>query len=464
MTFDPLSLCASTAPLFSDLSTDTSYAPYLPLLQHALLSRLLSQLSQVYSSIQISNLLELVAPLRAEVGEQTDIFNEEQVEAYVMGCARRGELNILVDHAAGSITFVDSTFSAVEDPSSSSSAATGAIQQSTSDTVRTRLSELAVCLHNSLEFLYPRPVLTEEEQQAKFTALVVAAQAERKALQLRRSIVARRRELLAELSARKEKEEASRRAEASRKERDEEARRAIEEVRRKEVERRERELESIRAEEAKKLAQSLKEKGSLKVDINVSDLTAPQVHVLTPWLLFKDVDNLTSEVLLRMQVEQLDKEKKELNERMRVIAKRLDHIERAYRKEERPLLAKDYELQQASDKTAHEIAQKSRVETARLAHQQDLETKKRLLRIMDDYKAYRAVVIDKRGEEFAEHKEAAQRKIEEEKTKKRKAVLKQREEERLRLEEEERKTREKEEEERRRLEGLYSCYIIVYRS
>ena len=268
MTFDPLSLCSSTAPLFAKLASDTSYAAYLPLLHQAVLSRLLSQLSQVYSSIQISNLLELVTPLRSKSEDQTSVLDPEQVEAYVMGCARRGELNIVVDHAAGSISFVDSTFGTVEDPSSSTGA--GAIQPSTSDVVRNRLSELAACLNNSLATLYPSPVLSEEEQQAKFSALVAAAQAERKALKLRRSIVARRRELLAELSARKEKEEASRRAEASRKERDEEARRAIELERQKQLERQKREIESIRVEEAKKLAQSLKEKGSLKVDINVS--------------------------------------------------------------------------------------------------------------------------------------------------------------------------------------------------
>ena len=51
------------------------------------------------------------------------------------------------------------------------------------------------------------------------------------------------------------------------------------------------------------------------------------------------------ENLMRPQVEQPEKEKKELNEKVLVLAKRLDHIERAYRKEERPLLTKDYEIQ-----------------------------------------------------------------------------------------------------------------------
>ncbi|CCL98379.1 uncharacterized protein FIBRA_00374 [Fibroporia radiculosa] len=439
VTFDPLTLCSSIAPLLKSLAADPSYTSYIPLLQRALLSRLLSQLSQVYSSIKISNLLELVSPIRDLEMEGASAYDEEQVEAYVMGCARRGELNIRVDHAEGSMTFVDSPFASIDDPSSSTSmASAGAIQPSTSEFVRTRLSRLASCLHNSLATLYPPTPLSEEERETKFAALVTAAEAERKALQLRRALVARRRELLSELSVRKEREEASRRAELNRRQVEEESRRVLEEVRRKEIERREREIESIRNEEARKLAQSLKERGSLKVDIN-------------------DMENLSTDNLMRLQVEQLEKEKKELTERMRIAAKRLDHIERAYRKEERPLLAKDYEIQQVDDKAVFQAAQKSRLESHRLSHQQDVETKKRLSRIMGDYLAQREVIVGKRGAEFAKRKEIAQNKIDDEKAKRRATFLKAREEERLRIEEEERIRREKEEEllrieEERRLE------------
>ncbi|TBU26431.1 hypothetical protein BD311DRAFT_726099 [Dichomitus squalens] len=429
VTFDPLTLSSSVTPLLKSLASDTVYAHYVPLLQHAVLSRLLSQLSQVYSTIKISNLLELVVPLRDIAAEGT--YDDEQIEAYVMRCARRGELNIRVDHADGSITFVDSAFAAVEDPSSSTSAAAlGAVQPSTSEFVRTRLGTIAATLHNSLAAIEPSIQPTEEQQQAKFAALVAAAEAERKALQIRRALVARRRELLSELSVRKEKEQASRRAEIMRKQQEEEARKAAQELRNKEVERARREIESIRVEEAKKLAQSLKEKGTLKVDIN-------------------ELESLNTDNLMRLQVEQLEKEKKELNEKMRVMSKRLDHIERAYRKEERPLLAKDYEIQQANDRAVFEASQKARLEAHRQAHLQDVETKKRLTRMLSDYEQMKETIAARRGEEFAKKKELAQKKMEEEKTKRRAAVLKAREEERQRLEEEERIRREQEEEERR---------------
>ena len=271
VTFDPLTLCASVAPLLRALSDDAAYSQYLPLLQRALLSRLLSQLSQVYSTIKISNLMELLQPLKESGIPDVCTYNAENVEAYIMGCARRGELSVHLDHSAGSITFIDDPFVSTDDPSSSSSRMHEIpIQPSTADLVRTRLSSLALCLHNSLSAIRPeRQKLSVEEQQTNFAQLAAATNAERVELRNRRALVARRRELLTELSQKKEKEEISRRAELARKQKEGEERRLIEERRRREVENAKKEIENIRTEEAKKFAQSLKEKGNIKVDINV---------------------------------------------------------------------------------------------------------------------------------------------------------------------------------------------------
>lgn len=281
VTFDPLTLCKSITPLLQALSSDEAYSPYLVLLQRALLSRLLSQLSQVYSTIKISNLLALVAPLK-DAGLEGS-FDEEQIEAYIMGCARRGELDVRVDHKDGSITFVDDPFVSNEDQASTSGTSSfsipkeASIQPSAADLVRTRLSKVATSLHNSLRVIEPQPPTpTQDEQAAKFKTLVSAVESERKALQLRRALVARRRELLSELSVRKEKEESSKRAEHSRREKEEETKRAKEDLKRREQERAKKEIETIRIDEAKKYAQSLVDKGILKpndVDVSFSTFT-----------------------------------------------------------------------------------------------------------------------------------------------------------------------------------------------
>ncbi|KAG1838289.1 hypothetical protein DFJ58DRAFT_814464 [Suillus subalutaceus] len=416
--FDPLTLCSSTAPLLAELcAPETPYFGYRSLLERALLSRLLAQLSQVYSTLTITSLLELVTPLEG--------LGPEQVEAFLMGCARRGERSVYVDHATGTITFIDEGFIvSSEDPIPSTSTNTEAsIQPSAAELVRTRLSTLAVTLHNSLAVLYPPPQLSPEEeeaaQHAKFAELVAAANAERHALSLRRALVARRRELLSELSARKEKEEASR-----------QVRRAKFEMAKKERERAQKEVDSIRAEEAKKLAQTLIKKGNLKVSVN-------------------EMEDLSTDSLMRMQVEQLEREKKELNQRLRTAAKRIDHIERAYRKEERPLVAEDYAEQQATDRTIFETLQRSRIEGARQAFQEDMASKKRLSRMTQDYQQRKEFIIAQRGEEYTAKLAESRKRIEEEKEKMRAAHQKMKDEEEQQRLEVERIRREQEEEEAR---------------
>jgi translation initiation factor 3 subunit A len=165
------------------------------------------------------------------------------------------------------------------------------------------------------------------------------------------------------------------------------------------------------------------------------------------------METYDTEGLIVIQVAQLEKEKKELNEKLRIIAKRVDHIERAYRKEERPLLARDYEQQQKNDRETFEALQRARKEAARVAHQEDMATKARLSRMLGDYESRREAIFAKKAADFAKRKEVAHKKIEEEKAKRRNAVLKAREEERLRLEAEQQREREKAEAARRKEEG-----------
>lgn len=167
------------------------------------------------------------------------------------------------------------------------------------------------------------------------------------------------------------------------------------------------------------------------------------------------MENIDTEGLIGIQVAQLEKEKKELNERLRIISKRVDHIERAYRRDERPLLAKDYEEQQVNDQEIFSSSQRQRKEESKLLHQANVETKKRLARMLPDYRSRKGVIISKKGEQYTKKQEAAAQKIAEEKEKKKKQVLAAREAEKRRLEEEERIREEEEAEERRLEEGEF---------
>ncbi|CAE6352828.1 unnamed protein product [Rhizoctonia solani] len=409
VTFQPLTLCTSVAPIVAQLAQDPSYAPYLPLVHRAVLSRLFTQLSEVYSSVRISHIYELVAPLNANITPETpglgseSPYTPERIELFVVGCAKRGELRVLVEHIEGNVTFVEDVLP------------------------RTRVSELAHALHTSLLKIAPPPSAAESAAE-KFAALVQGAQEDRRRLLIQRAVVARRRELASELQVRREREEASRRADTARRERLEEEHRAQQERREKERARVQKEIENVRKEEARKLAEQLKARGNLKVnDVELEEMDTTK--------------------LIQLQVSQIDREKKELNDKQRIISKRVDHLERALRKAEIPLLEQDYERQQADDKAAHEAANAAAIANAEQSHREAIETKQRLSRMMDDYNELRRKIAGQREVELQKKKAEAKEKIEKAKAARREKVLKEREEARLaeeaRKEEEERIAAEK---------------------
>lgn len=161
-----------------------------------------------------------------------------------------------------------------------------------------------------------------------------------------------------------------------------------------------------------------------------------------------------------MQVAQLEKEKREMNERLRITAKRIDHLERGYRKEERPLLSQDYEAQHQLDRETHNSIQRQRKETAKKDHQEDLETKGRLKRMLPDYDEWSQILAAKKDESYEKKSEAAAKKIEQEKAKRKAAVLKAWEEENARLAKEEEEREAREAELRRQEDGTFALGLI----
>lgn len=164
---------------------------------------------------------------------------------------------------------------------------------------------------------------------------------------------------------------------------------------------------------------------------------------------------MDTEGLRRLQVIQLDKERGELYERLRVTGKRIDHFERALRREEIPLLNKDYEIQLANEQKIYEQTRQQRLALAAARHQESIKLKKRLTRILPDYETYRFVVKEKRSEEFKRREREALAALDAEKARRRAAYERYQEEERhaeeerRRQEEEEMERQQKEEAERR---------------
>ncbi|CAG8650127.1 7805_t:CDS:2 [Dentiscutata erythropus] len=451
--FHPLSICKKIEPIMNHLSQDTEMAKYVKPLHQVILTRLFQQLSQVYDSVKLDfviNLASFAPPYN---------YDAATIEKFIMNGCKKGELAIRIDHATSSLTFETDLFSA-----SKNADADGAkLQASPADRMRDQLSRLAKCFYTTVHMIDPTIIETKQNAKAQALSRALAGMEEEHNNALaRKAIIERRRALVDTLLMRKAKEEERERA-LLKKRKDEELRqRQIEEAKKREQERRKRDREAIQKEETRKLAETLKLQ-NLKIE--------PE-----------ELDKLDPDKIVRLQVERLEKEKRELNERLRATAKRMDHLERAYRKEEIPLLEKDYERQRKIDRAYHEAARKLQLETSFSKHNEDLKLKERLKRILPDYQQYRKEIEDKRYEEFERRRKAAQAKIEEEKEKrqlarreeevrlrkekeeleyqerkkkldeqaKRQAEMERKAEERLRRQQEEKERTDKEEQERRR--------------
>lgn len=227
-------------------------AAYVKPLHQVILTRLFQQLSQVYESLRLDFVMRLAAfPPPFET-------NRSEIEKFIMSACRKGELSIRLDHANQLLTFESDVFitsRAVSDISIR-------LQATPSDLVRTQLSRLSKCLHQTVQKVDSTYV--EEEASRRKVArdrAVAGCDTEHQDTLARRAIIERRRELVEIIALREEKEQASKRAQKQQLEADLELRRQADELKKKELARIKKEKESIKLEEAKKLYEELLAKG-----------------------------------------------------------------------------------------------------------------------------------------------------------------------------------------------------------
>ncbi|KIJ08611.1 hypothetical protein PAXINDRAFT_102513 [Paxillus involutus ATCC 200175] len=105
----------------------------------------------------------------------------------------------------------------------------------------------------------------------------------------------------------------------------------------------------------------------------------------------------------------------DVHQRLGRLVKHLEHVERAYRKEERLLLARDKSRRWAADRAAFLAVQQVRIERARMAHNEKLANRERLLRMLPQLALYQTMVMKQRINDFRKKQALATKMIEEEK-------------------------------------------------
>ena len=439
--FHPLSICKKISPILVQIAAEPDMKPYVLPLQQVILTRLFQQLSQVYDTVQLSFVINLASfPEPFEVTPSV-------IEKFIMNGCKKGDLSIRIDHAAGVLTFESDIFSSTKSlhPGSVSGSAEKGfssvqkLQSTPSEIVRTQLSRLAKALYLTCSHVDPNfQQVRQEAKAAAYARAQAGAPQEHEETLARRTIIEKKREAAETALLKKEKEEAQLRVIRAEEARAAEAARAAEQQKKRELERMKQEQDKIRKEELKKQLDEL----SLDAKIDVDNL-----------------DDLDSNQLRAMKLAQLEKEKKEMAERLRITGKRIDHLERAFRREEVLILPKDLERQRAEDLAAYEEKKRITLANSKKQHEEAVALKNRLSKLVPVYERFRDDIKQQRHQEFEQRRKTAARQLELEMEKRRSEVRAAKERrrreaeaaEKKRIEEEER-LRIKEEEEAREAE------------
>lgn len=433
--FHPLSICQKISPILTQIGADPGMEKYVLPLQQVILTRLFQQLSQVYESVELIFVHHLALfPEPYQVTSGT-------IEKFIMNGCKKGDLAIRIDHATGVLTFDSDVFSSAKTVHPGSGGMSAEIETSSiqrlqrtpAEIVKSQLARLAHTLYVTCQYVDPE--YNEARQQAKsaaFTRARVGAEQEHQDTLARRAIIEKKKELASDALQKKQKEEETRKRLLIQQRQEAESLRLAEEHKERERRRLKDEQDRIRRENNEKELNDL-----LKRGINLGEI---------------DLDELDSNRLRLLKITQLEKEKNDLYKNLRVTGKRIDHLERAFRKEELKLLPNDYEAQRARDGASYDKLKQEKLKETERKHKEDVALKYRLSRLLPVYEQFRSNLEGKRHEEFEKRRRLADKEYQNAVEKRKRSVKEKKIREQREREEAEKRARDEEERNQREKE------------
>ncbi|TST98551.1 Eukaryotic translation initiation factor 3 subunit A [Bagarius yarrelli] len=436
--FHPLKLSGRVTKVLNwvrdQAEKESDLQQYVPHLQNNTILRLLQQVAQIYQSIEFSRLASLVPFV--------DAF---QLERSIVDAARHCDLQVRIDHTSRTLSFgSDLNYSTKED------APVGPfLQNMPSEQIRNQLTAMSSAMAKAVQIIKPASILQEREEQRQqaTTAYLKNARKEHQRILARRQTIEERKERLESLNIQREKEELEQREAELQKVRKAEEERLRQEAKEREKERIMQEHEQIKKKTVRERLEQIK-----KTELGAKAFKDIDIE---------DLEELDPDFIMAKQVEQLEKEKKELQERLKNQEKKIDYFERAKRLEEIPLIKKAYEEQRIKDMELWELQEEERISNMKVEREKALEHKKRMSRMIEDKENFVSKITAARSFIYEEKLKQFQERLVEERKKRLEERKKQRKEERrnafyLQKEEEAQRIREeqlkKEREERERLE------------
>ncbi|AEY94994.1 FABL065Wp [Eremothecium gossypii FDAG1] len=381
--FDVNTLKESLASLLPELNSKSYFTQYVEPLKSFTIRKAFISASKQFGSIKLDELFE-----HTSLPSPFDL-SPLDLEKSLLQAAMNDYVSFSIDHDAGVVSFMEDPFELL-----GGSTATNADDEQRNDdgyeethveeepepiltrnsAVRTQLIELAKALKETEGFphaSYVDKVRMARNELIRQNNAIIASEKEAAEERARQLEYEKQSASGVPLTAEQVVEERQRRM----KEEKEAAEARMEaEARRRAEEKRERELAAIN------------EKTMLKM---IEDINAKGLIFIDP----KEAKNMTLEKFKKLTVELVSKDKKDLDERMSHAFKRVDHIERAYRKLEAPLWEKDAQKQKERDLESYNKLKQMMVEKAKKDHEENLRIHERLVKIYPSYLHFREKVI-----------------------------------------------------------------------
>lgn len=344
--FHPLAICERVATVieFVDKCEDgPDIKHYTEALKNISILRLLKGVSQVYQTIEYDRLSELCP-----------FADSNHLEAVIVEAARRNDLQVRIDHRGRSLHFgteicVSQSEEIIEGPH---------LQTMPSEQVRLQLVNTYSTLLRVRSMIEPAAIdqRRREVRQSMLRRYALRQASEHEAILSRHSLIEDRKKQLEILGVRMEQEEKLRQEAKQRKLAEEENQRL-----QMERENRERLLKDKETNEIKSLVAKQKiEASGLKDDL-----------------------------------EQAKREQKELQQKQRRLERKIDHLERAKRLQEIPLLEKEYDKRKDLDKKIWQECEDQRIADIIAEHELAKTLSKRLHKMKADAEAFAAVINER---------------------------------------------------------------------
>ncbi|GBN84083.1 Eukaryotic translation initiation factor 3 subunit A [Araneus ventricosus] len=356
----------------SELDNQITSKQYFPSLFAVSTVRLLSQLSMIYETLTLSKFFSLVP------------FVEPCfIERFVVDSARRYNIPVRIDQANKSLRF-NNSFCLFQ---SESTIGGPEFHQLPENQNLNWLTSLLNSLNKIKNLIIPDSFKFESVAHAMHLQeqYFKSQNIERRRILQRKKLIEKYKEMLENLQIKKEKEERKRLAEQQSKQE------ATERYRlRKEAE--ERAYQRRILEEEKIKNQILREK--------IENLKKSELGQMIEKLELNELSSVDPDSLLSKHIEYIKREKKEFQTRLRKQERTINHMERAKRIEEIPLLKQEYEVATIKALEMWEHDEKCRIQRLNEERSRLIEDKNRMLSMKDDLNAFMLNISERRKLEY----------------------------------------------------------------